>query len=130
MLSQNNHLYSTGFKTASSERAMHILFNKKGRCIYYTMSICVSRLNTICSLHLVYWMIKPQTTHNLLWTYFQSKLRLTQYHHLHCNTAFTFNCRHTNWMSTLVDIHWRIGWKAINYIIIIIKLYWLKLPNT
>lgn len=42
-------------QTASSERAMHILSNKKGQCIHYTISICAScRLNTLCSGHLVY----------------------------------------------------------------------------
>lgn len=59
-LSQRKHLQHW-LQTASSERAMHLLFSKKGQCIYYTMSICVSILNTLCSLHLLYWMISLQT---------------------------------------------------------------------
>lgn len=51
-------------QTASSERAMHILSNKKGHCIHYTISICVSsKLNALYrSGHLVYWMISLQDT--------------------------------------------------------------------
>lgn len=79
MLSQHR------LQTTSSERAMHILSNKKGQCIHYTISICVSsRKNTLYCGHLVYWIISLQVeTSNLLALDTFWKLCLAPHHHHH-----------------------------------------------
>lgn len=75
-------------QTTLSERAMHILLNKKGHCIYYTMNICICTHSAPFTWYTRGFLFKPRQLYAL--NRFSKKLLLLYISPLAVQCGFYF----------------------------------------